>query len=187
MNSFSWGSGNGLVINLRKDITTNHGVIIIGHLKTNFSEIWIPKSCQENALAYVVCKMVTILCWPQYVNVSIFVLINWFHPDCTHSRNAFFYTHYRAVINQSHWCQTETVGNHIEYLFCDILPQEFSRYWTESTLCVKKTESNGGQNDRWSLCMCEMVRMLPKIWYKIRQGHQEKSHTWVRDLYIHWQ
>ena len=42
MNWFSIGSGNGLAPNRRQAITwTNAGLLSIGFLKTNFSEIWI--------------------------------------------------------------------------------------------------------------------------------------------------
>ena len=43
-------------------------ILLIGHLRTNFSEILIEIFIQENAFENVVWKIATILYRPQYVN-----------------------------------------------------------------------------------------------------------------------
>ena len=66
------GSDNGLSPNQRQVIIwTNAGILLIGPLGTNFSEIFNWNSCifiQENAFEDVVWKMAAILSRPQCVN-----------------------------------------------------------------------------------------------------------------------
>ena len=60
------GSDNGLAPSRRQTIIwTNVGKLLIGPLRTNFSEFFI----QEKALENVVCEMASILSRPQCVNV----------------------------------------------------------------------------------------------------------------------
>ena len=66
----SIGSENGLSPSrCQAIIWTNAGILLIGPLKTTFSEILI--EIQENAFENVVCKMWTILPWPQCVIVGL--------------------------------------------------------------------------------------------------------------------
>ena len=66
------GSDNGLSPGRRQAIIwTDAGILLIGHLGINFSEIWIEIytfSFKENAFENVVWKMAAILSRPQCVN-----------------------------------------------------------------------------------------------------------------------
>ena len=68
------GSGNGLSPGRGQAIIwTNAGILLIGPLETNFSELFIEKLnifIQENSFENVVWKMAAILCRPQCVKVS---------------------------------------------------------------------------------------------------------------------
>ena len=65
------GSDNGLSAGRRQAIIwTNAGILLIGTLGTNFSEILIRNSnifIQENGFESVVCEMASILFRPQFV------------------------------------------------------------------------------------------------------------------------
>ena len=66
MNRISFGSYNGLSPDRRQAIIrTNAGILLIGPLETNFSEIWIEILTyifiHENAFEKVVCEMAAIL------------------------------------------------------------------------------------------------------------------------------
>ena len=64
------GSDNDLSPGLHQVfIWTNAGILLIGHLETNFSEIHI--IIQENALENVICEMASILSRPQFVKKQI--------------------------------------------------------------------------------------------------------------------
>ena len=63
------GSDNGLSPGRRQAITwTNVGILLIGPLGTNFSEMLI--KIQENPFENVVWKMAAILSWPQCVKIQ---------------------------------------------------------------------------------------------------------------------
>ena len=67
------GSDNGLSPGRRQAIIwTNAGILLIGPLDTNFSEISIETDSniliQENLFESFACKMTAILSWPQCVN-----------------------------------------------------------------------------------------------------------------------
>ena len=58
----------------RQAITwTNVGILLIGPLGTNFSEMLIESHTflQENPFEKIVCKMTAILSRPQYVNIIL--------------------------------------------------------------------------------------------------------------------
>ena len=57
-------------------IWTNAGLLLIGPLGTNFSEILIEIFIQENAFECVVCETAAILSWPQCVKVNLVYLPN---------------------------------------------------------------------------------------------------------------
>ena len=71
------GSDNGLSPGRRKAIILiNDGILLIGPLGTNFSEllIEIQPFIQEKAFESVVCEMVAILSLPQWVKVPCLVV-----------------------------------------------------------------------------------------------------------------
>ena len=73
VNWVSIGSGNGLSPVWHQTITwANAGLLSIGPLGTNFSEIRIKIQIfiDENAIENVVRKMSAILSWPQCVNID---------------------------------------------------------------------------------------------------------------------
>ena len=73
------GSDNGLLPGRPWAIIwTNVGILLIEHLKTNFSEILIEIqtfSFKEKALQNVICKMTAILSWPQCVKAVTLVAL----------------------------------------------------------------------------------------------------------------
>ena len=72
------GSENSLSPGRRQAIIwTNDGILLIGPLGTNFSEILIENSwgfLQENAFENIICEMAAILWEPQCVNLGHFAL-----------------------------------------------------------------------------------------------------------------
>ena len=74
VNWVSIGSGNDLSSVWSQAITwTNTDLLPIGHLGTNFNEIWIEIltfSFKKIRLKIIVCKMAAILSWPQCVNLK---------------------------------------------------------------------------------------------------------------------
>ena len=78
VNWVSIGSDNGLSPVWLQAITwTNNGLLSIGNLGTNFSEIWIKIhnfSFMKNAFEYVVCEMVAILSRGRWINTLRLVM-----------------------------------------------------------------------------------------------------------------
>ena len=78
------GSNNGLSPSRRQAIIwTNAGVLLIGPLSTNFSDILIGIHIQENTLENVVCEMASILSQPQCVKGGWIITTR--HSDILHN------------------------------------------------------------------------------------------------------
>ena len=117
------GSNNGLLPGRRQAIIcTNAGILLIGPLGTNFSEILAKIMTfsfnifiQENVFESVVCEMAAILSRPQCVNWFSKVLRKWLSITYFIHLNASFSNHIlQKCIRKCHW---QNVSHFIQGLY----------------------------------------------------------------------
>ena len=114
------GSDSGLLPGRRQAIIwTNAGILLIGHLGTNFSEILIriqTFSLKKIHLKMSVCEMASILSWPQYVKTLRSEQNGWcfagnmcmdkyWHAQYYHSMDKYSYVQYNHSIDKYSYAQ----------------------------------------------------------------------------------
>ena len=101
------GSDNGLSPGRRQAIIeTNDGILLIGSLGRNFSEISIEISIQENAFESVVCEMAAILSRPQCDNSGVGSIVVYSFPEIQREMSLRYSYGFRTMkhICSGVWC-----------------------------------------------------------------------------------